>query len=145
MIIRKTLYALTLIAYSLSLAHSVIPHHHHKTADEATAHNKSNHHHDSAHDHHHGNEESESETQDESNAGHLFFFSHDINADVLVQHSSMDSSVKVKKILASVSVKEQTPFRAISSYVEFHPPPDDQTTQSVTVPSNKLRGPPTLI
>lgn len=140
---RKILYALMLAAYTLSLAHSVIPHHHHKTADEASTHHES-HHHDSDNDHHHHGQESESQ-QESHDIGHFFFFSHDINADVLIRHSSIDNPVKIKKIFASVPVKDLVLFTSTSNYIVFHPPPDDQTSSSVTLPSNTLRGPPTLI
>jgi hypothetical protein len=141
---RNILYVLTLFAYTLSLAHSVIPHHHHKTADDATAHDKTSHEHNSDHDHHHGHEKSQTE-DDSHDTGHFFFFSHDITADVLIKHRSIDNPVKTKKVVASVPVKELTQFISISRYIVFHPPPDDQTSQSVSLPSNKLRGPPTLI
>jgi hypothetical protein len=141
MIIRKALYALTLIAYSLSLAHSVIPHHHHKTSDEASLHHEGHDHHNSDHDHH---DHEKNEHEDKSDSGHFFFFSHDINADVLIKHGSINNSVKIKTVFASVPVKEQIPATSKSCYIVFHPPPDDQISQSVSIPSNKLRGPPTL-
>src|SRR5690348_2697936 len=104
MIVRNLLYVLTLIAYTLSLAHSVIPHHHHNSPEEATAHHhelrvdhdfeKTDHSHHRG-DHHHADEDHDKSHR--ADVGHLFFFTHDLNVDVLTAHKALDNPVKNKK------------------------------------------------
>jgi hypothetical protein len=136
------------MAYSLSLAHSVIPHHHHHTAEEAAAHNhaagvhhKAKHHHTSNQDHHHhGNQQSDSEEHSD-NTGHFFFFSHDANTDVLIKHGSTDNPVKNKKVQA-LPIKEELLSFEVSEHLVFHPLQDDPSFTLKVVSSRSLRAPP---
>lgn len=143
MMLRNTLYTLTLIAYTLSLAHSVIPHHHHSSAQEATAHQHEDdhHHHDTDH-HEHNDADTEGEDSNGSDTGHFFFFSHDLNADVLTQHGSVDNPVKEKKASHSLSRKEQVKPFEVSRHLVFHPPQDDPSFYLAPSCHSDLRGPP---
>lgn len=156
---RNILYVLTLIAYTLSLAHSVIPHHHHDSVEEATAHHHSDDHHHNTADHHHntghqhGTKEQHSHADDDHSndqshkgeTGHFFFFSHDLNADVLARHGSIDNPVKVKKAHHIAPLQEQIISFEVTKYLVFHPPQDDPSFYSAFLHQFKLRGPPTLI
>lgn len=133
---------MTLMAYTLSLAHSVIPHHHHKTAVEAAAHTHSDHRHHGSKQHHHHHDQNNAEDEKSGETGHFFFFSHDINADVLIKHSSIDKPVKVKKLQTSVPVKEQVISFEVSEHLVFHPPQGDSNFISQVLSSTALRGPP---
>lgn len=132
------------MAYTLSLAHSVVPHHHHQSTAEAAAHEHSDHHHHhNTDDHQQAHDDAEHEEENTDDTGHFFFFNHDINADVLIQHGSIDNTVKTKQVQTSVAVKEQIVSFAVSRYLVFHPPQDDPNRSSATVNSTDLRGPPT--
>ncbi|HEY0651490.1 MAG TPA: hypothetical protein VGD65_00120 [Chryseosolibacter sp.] len=144
---RKILYALTLIAYTLSLAHSVIPHHHHSSQEEATAHHLSEgHHHGTGHHHHDAADHHDSNSKDHqsnhSETGHLFFFAHDLNVDVLTRHGSIDNPVKVKKAISIAPLSEQAISSEFKRYLVFHPPQDDPSFHNRPLRQIKLRGPP---
>jgi hypothetical protein len=142
---RNILYVLTLMAYSLSLAHSVIPHHHHKTADEAAAHNhQDDHHHDHTPGLHHDKDENKPDKKSNS-TGHFFFFSHEINADVLVKDISVKTPVKTKKAQISVPVKEKVFSFVVSAHLVFHPPQDDPLPRDNYFCSRIPRAPPQLL
>jgi hypothetical protein len=143
---RNILYVLTLVAYSLSLAHSVIPHHHHQTADEAAAHkNEDDHHHDHAQAHHHHDNDENKHDENSNQTGHFFFFSHDINADVLVKNILVKSPVKTKKVQISVPVKKQVFNFVVSAHLVFHPPQDDPFSRLKNLSSSALRAPPQVL
>jgi hypothetical protein len=130
------------MAYTLSLAHSVIPHHHHKTEDEASAHKHSDHHHDKHEHHHSDHEDSNTENENSEDTGHFFFFSHDANIDVLVKHSSIDKPVNLKKTQPSITVKQQVISFEISKHLVFHPPQGETNFISAVQSTLALRGPP---
>jgi hypothetical protein len=140
---RYTLYVITLIAYTLSLAHSVIPHHHHKTADEAAVHEHADHHDHSAGHHH--NHKQKQEDKKPAETGHFFFFTHDVNADVLIKHSATDKPVKVKKVHIAVPVSQQIISFEGSAHLVFHPLQDDPHIRSTVFSFHALRGPPSLV
>jgi hypothetical protein len=142
---RSILYVITLVAYSLSLAHSVIPHHHHKTADEAAAHKHAEDHQSGQkHHHHHDNHEKSNEKKSDA-TGHFFFFNHDINADVLVRHTENKLVAKVKTQKLAVHVNEQVIAFAVSEHLVFHPPQDDPDFVTTIVSSGPLRAPPAYL
>jgi hypothetical protein len=141
MMTKLIIYVFTLTAYMLSLAHSVIPHHHHKTVQEAEAHDHADSHHGHNSDkHHHGHD-----SQDTPEPSHHFlFFSHDVNADVLIKHGSVDNPVKNKKPQCDVTLKDAITLRVRTAYLAFHPPQDDPAPDLSILSSNSLRGPPYL-
>lgn len=146
---RNILYVLTLIAYTLSLAHSVIPHHHHTTAEEATAHEHSHDHHEHPKDHGHGHshqqhDQPESEG-DSSGTGHFFFFNHGANGDVLVRHISLDNPVKSKKVQIEIPVDERVVPFIVGEHLVFHPPQRTGKIHSATLSASSLRGPPSCL
>jgi hypothetical protein len=137
---RTILYALTLMAYTLSVAHSVIPHHHHSSTHEAESHERHYaHKHNTEHHHHH--EKSDQKTNSEP-LGHLFFFTHDTNADVLHSQKTISKSGKTKKVnSAFVKNEKLISFEAVK-YLVFHPPQDDFLISDAVLLSSSLRAPP---
>lgn len=150
---RKLLYALTLIAYTLSLAHSVIPHHHHRSPDDATTHHHeiqshdhsdSNHHQHHHTKHQHDSNEQERKASHEGDVGHFFFFTHDLNVDVLTAHHSIDNPVKAKQSPTVRHLAKQPISFESKRHLVFHPPQDDKIHSCELPLQNKLRGPPLL-
>jgi hypothetical protein len=145
---RNILYAITLVAYSLWLAHSVVPHHHHKTAEEADAHHHGHSHghtHDDDHESkRHSHHEDSNSSEQNSQTGHFFLFSHDSNAEVLVNHSSASETLKAKKAQKTIFVNERKSQFSFSAYLVFHPPPDREAYTQPLFSSTSLRAPPSL-
>ena len=139
---RVILYILTLLAYTLSLAHSVIPHHHHKSTEEARSHEHTkSHRHDHGKNHHHHDSEEKPEHESDK-TGHFFFFSHDINTDVLIKHTSVGKSVKTNKVQVALPEEKQiAPFEFFAHLV-FHPPQSDKIFVFEIHSSRSLRAPP---
>jgi hypothetical protein len=134
------------MAYTLSLAHSVIPHHHHQTVAEAIAHEHADGHHHHASDsphHHHDQDESDSR-QTSEDSGHFFFFSHELNADVLIKHGSVDNPVKNKNAQVSAALKKEISSFDAAEHLAFHPPQDDPFFVPAILSSRSLRAPPCL-
>jgi hypothetical protein len=128
------------MAYMLSVAHSVIPHHHHSSTQEAKSHEHHQaHKHNTEHHHHH---EKNNSKPNGGSLGHLFFFTHDTNIDVLHSQKTTSKSGKVKKV-NSAFVKNETliSFEAVKHLV-FHPPQDDFLLFDAVLLSSSLRAPP---
>jgi Ni/Co efflux regulator RcnB len=137
---RIILYALTLAAYALSMAHSVIPHHHHASAEEARNHeHHGDHKHASDHHHHHENNNGEKKNA----LGHLFFFTHDANVDVIHVVKLADNGVpKSKKAAAQIFADAVSYEFELHSALVFQPPQNEIATQLLTSRSLSLRAPP---
>jgi hypothetical protein len=135
---RNTLYTIMLIAYSLSMAHSVIPHHHHQSAEEA------NHSHDhSGKDYHHGHKHHHDDHDDSSKEdGHLFFLTHDFNSDFLSHAFHSDNVIKHKKQKAADTEMKHVSSPSFAEHLIFHPPQDEVSLSSFIFTAVSLRAPP---
>jgi hypothetical protein len=121
------------------MAHSVIPHHHHKSAEEeiqAHHHSDSDHHH--GHKHHHEHNQGDHSNED----GHLFFLTHDFNAEFLVHAFHSDDVIKHKKQKVADTEMECIFSLLFTEHLIFHPPQDDTTIRSFTFTAVSLRAPP---
>jgi hypothetical protein len=141
---RIALYVLTLIAYTLSLAHSVIPHHHHDNLAQAREHSHSNGHHHHHHSHEHNNEESPKDSHDHDTS-HLFFLTHVANSDVLIKRIAIDGPVKLKKIDIAIPRDEQIIIFELLEYQVFQPPQDADIFIAPAYSTRSLRAPPAFI
>ena len=152
---RIAIYTLLILAYTLSLTHSFIPHHHHKTVDEARLHDKE---HELEHerDHHHshsGNDQSAThdheDTSDHKHSdhglAHLFFLSHDSSTEVNVRNESYTKSIKTMKIQQpAFSEYHFNSFSILKNQI-FRPPQNENNDSAPTLLSNSLRAPPTQL
>ena len=150
--IRAIIFSITLLAYALSLAHSVIPHHHHKSAEEARSHeHATSHSHSHKHAHSHDHASNADHHQDEKRdkhsheSGHLFFLTHDSNLDVLVRNSLVEKSIKEKKVQKVISTSDQVISQSTPEHLVFHPPKSDGKLSLYRPSSNSLRAPPSLL
>jgi hypothetical protein len=139
---RILLYATTLAAYTLSVAHSVIPHHHHSSSEEARSHEQHHEHKQSTDHHHHHEDEKDGDT---GNAlGHLFFFAHDTNVDFLHGGKVTDNSVKTKKVSACMLANPIDYECNLSRHLVYQPPQDENRIRYLDSCSLCLRAPPSF-
>lgn len=134
MLKRLLLAYVLLFSYAGAILHSVVPHHHHHSEQEAK-----DHHHD--HHAHHSHDDS-SEKHDHHHKGATYLLAHSSNADVLVNHSTIDGAVKGKKteiqaVFIELPVPDQTDAETV-----FHSPPNNRLTTSTASPFPALRAPP---
>lgn len=136
MLKRLLLSYVLVLSYAGAILHSVVPHHHHHTEQEAKEHHHDHHQHDTDHSH------DTPQHHDHGSDDATYLFAHSANADLLVNHTSIDGAVKHKKIVlfavfAELSLQDQTYVKAI-----FHTPPDEGLITSTASPFPALRAPP---
>lgn len=153
---RITIYALLIIAYTVSLAHSFIPHHHHKSAEEISLHDKE---HEREHHNEHGHSHAHSNTDDHSSSGsngdadkhkhaehglaHVFFLSHDFGAEVNVRSDAFSKLTKTKSVNNSFCQDVAfEPIEILKAQI-FDPPQNEKSNSSPALSSGLLRAPPT--
>ena len=125
-----------LFSYAGAVAHSIVPHHHHLSQGEA----KKHHHHD-----HTNTPHDDSSKNDKGDDRQLYFLSHTSNADVVVNHVSVNNLIKSKKIQFTGFLSEPTiPFVIVNHNI-FHPPMDDRIWLITVFYSHSLRAPPSFI
>lgn len=124
-----------LFSYAGAVAHSVVPHHHHQSQGEA----KKHHHHD-----HTNASQGDSSKKDQGDGGQLYFLSHASNADVVVNHVSIDNLAKGNIQFATLLPEFIIPF-AIADHNIFHPPMGDRIPLLSVFFSCSLRAPPSFI
>ncbi len=124
-----------LFSYAGAVAHSVVPHHHHQSQGEA----KKHHHQDHTNPSH-----DDSSKEDQGDEGHLYFISHTSNADVVVNHVSIDNLVKGNVQFATLLPESIVSF-SIADHNIFHPPMGDRIPPLPVFCSRSLRAPPSFI
>ena len=124
-----------LFSYAGAVAHSIVPHHHHQSQGEAKEH------------HHHGHSNvppDDSSKNDKGDDGQLYFLSHTSNADVVVNHVSIDNLVIGNVQFAGLLPESIITF-TIADHNIFHPPMDDRIPLITVFYSRSLRAPPSFI
>ena len=125
---------LIIFAYTLSLAHSVIPHHHYNSHKESA----SNHHPHGESKHDRGDKD------DHPPGGGLTFPSHFFNSDASVTSSSFDEKAKVK---AEWQISKAADVLLTAQYFlnpVFHVPRDSKGYDQLIFSSRSLRAPPSI-
>ncbi|MBL7872140.1 MAG: hypothetical protein JNM78_11040 [Cyclobacteriaceae bacterium] len=125
MMLRRFILGLALLAYSASLAHSILPHSHYNSHQESREH----HEHESKHHH------------DESN-GDLAFPVHNSNTDVELSKSSTDHVFKNQANLHFVLADEVILPSEWFLCEAYHVPIDLRTPDHPKLSSCSLRAPP---
>jgi hypothetical protein len=139
---KTLLYVLTLTAYMLSLAHSVIPHHHHSNAQEAKSHD-AHHEHKQKSDHHH-HHDGDTEKNSTGNLGHLFFFTHDANVDVLHSYNTIEKTLQKNSCQNAIHKSAPISLVEYSRHLVFHPPQSDPEIFQEVLLATPLRAPPSI-
>jgi hypothetical protein len=121
------------------MAHSVIPHHHHSSREDA---HRAHHHHDGSPHHDHDNNNNHDENSDHD--GHLFFLTHDLNADVLSHTFHSERLIKKEKSENPLPDIDQIFSFFLARHLVFHPPQDDPMTPNLLFTSGTLRAPPAV-
>ncbi|MCW5900825.1 MAG: hypothetical protein KIT30_00015 [Cyclobacteriaceae bacterium] len=124
MILRRFILSLALLAYSASLAHSILPHSHYE------AHQESNEHHEHSNEHH-----------DDANGG-LAFPVHDSNTDTELSKAPTNQGLKNLTPLHFVLINNVTSRSEIFMRQAFHVPLDLQNPDHPEISSRSLRAPP---
>lgn len=137
MIIRSFIYSLVLVAYSLSLAHSVIPHHHFDSYSEFKAgHSRE----EDKHDHSHSKSEDD---RDEQSDNSPFVGAHVSNIDFSVTTYTFKKKAQGKTPTYNVALTETShlldaSFENSVFHIPIRPPLLDHSCFS----SRLLRAPP---
>lgn len=137
MFFRKGISFILMFCYAGAIAHSIVPHHHHTDHQEAVEH-----HHQT--DHHHSHQEGGHQENDPSSQPSTFFYSHSANADILLNHVSIDLNNKVKQADVAIFV----PIICIYEHepgTVFHPPQSDAILTPFSFSTDQLRAPPSLL
>lgn len=137
MIIRTFIYSLLLVAYSLSLVHSVIPHHHFDSYSEFKAGHTNE---EDKHDHSHSKSE---EDRDEQSDNSPFVGTHVSNIDFLTTTYTFKKESKEKVQTYNVVLTENSHLldAAFDNSV-FHIPIKPPRTDNPIFSSRLLRAPP---
>ncbi len=136
--IKSCIYFLVLIAYSLSITHSVIPHYHFDSLSEfksAYTHDESE---QSNKDHNHENEDS-------TDSG-LFFLTHTTNIDFLPSTSVLDGKIASKNFQVNSTAVPQSSLLIEAWFGDnvFHIPIKSPSRDHSLFSSRLLRAPPIL-
>ena len=139
---KRVIFLSLLLAYSLMLAHSLIPHHHHETPDEAVHHhNQHNNEHDHSNDHNHSHDNGDKQD------GHATHFVHQPGINYYVPSTNDLLSFKPDILLDIFYIVEDEILPGLHNSaleITWHPesPPPLLTNTSSTL---FRRGPPVII
>ena len=130
---KQILLGFLILAYALSLAHSVIPHHHFNSRQESASHHQQE---ESKHDH--------NDNHDQQQDGGLTFPAHFSNSDVSVSKFSFDQRVKVKAEWHIIKAEDVLLTGLYFLNPVFHVPIDSQRYDQLIFSSRSLRAPPSI-